>query len=866
MRMKLTLLLPLLFLLTAGGSAVKGSHLVGADIAYTCVNNCSLLVTLKAYRDCDGSPSISPTPLIFTLANGNCTASGPVPVNAWSTGIITELAPLCNSFQVTRCSNPGSPYLGIQEYRFERLYDACGLNNCVYDISWSTCCRSPVVSAIPNPGSTSIYIEGPSLNTNFPCNNSPIFDPNQPPFVCAGQPSQFSMSATDPDGDSLTYSLTNCYDQNVIPLTYNPGFSPQTPLGPSWNVNLDPVTGNFTMIPNPGNNEVGVVCVEASEWRNGQLIGTTVRDYMMAVINCPNALCGDNLAEGVYFKEDNNNCQQDAGEPGLNKRKLLILPDSVMVESQSNGYYAFAPKAGTYTVVPVPPANNLWINVCPPPGSYTITFPGSNDTISGLDFGDDAAVDCPAMWVDIGSNIVRPCFQTEYSIEYCNNGTDSAYNAFIELTLDTNYTIDSASIPFVTGSNGAYVFNVGNLGITECGQFNVWATLACDTALVGEVFCAEAHAFPDTTCLPPDPIWDKSSVQVSGTCQNDTVCFTVLNTGSPSNGNMQGPTNWRFYVNAQLTLQGTLQLCGGCDTVFCFPGNGQDYRFEVDQRPGHPGNSNPNAVVQGCGNPNNPVNFTLNQPLDDGDEFIAIDCRPAVNAYDPNEKYVIPRGVTSQYHYINKTDILEYMIDFQNTGNANAWRVVLKDTLSPLLDLTTIVPGASSHPYSWKINTGRELEFTFDNIQLVPEQVDPVASIGYVKFKIRQASTNTTGDRIENFADIYFDFNAPIRTNTTFNTIGRVEVVSVDFGEEPLDLAIYPNPTNGEVFAEVRNLMDGTPLQLEFYSLMGQKVVSESFEAGQLFQVSLDGLPQGVYVYRILDGEQMLQAGKIILK
>ena len=84
----------------------------------------------------------------------------------------------------------------------------------------------------------------------------------------------------------------------------------------------------------------------------------------------------------------------------------------------------------------------------------------------------------------------------------------------------------------------------------------------------------------------------------------------------------------------------------------------------------------------------------------------------------------------------------------------------------------------------------------------ITASVDSMASIGFVKFQIKQKPGNTMGTRIENGADIVFDFNSAIRTNTVFNTIGWPVVISVDLAPEAAAVKIYPNPTTGEVWQE----------------------------------------------------------------
>ncbi len=854
-------LLSLLFILL-GTTESQASHILGAEISYYCVNSCTVRVQQRAYRSCGGSSVISPNPFQFVSQSPGCTQ--PPPLNSWSATQVVELVPLCPAYATSQCTDPNAAFIGVQEYLWWRDYEICSVPNCIFILEWSTCCRTPNLSSLSSSSSTAIYLTSTTLNTNIPCNSSPEFDVPPPPFICAGQTSVVDFSATDPDGDSLVYALGPCFASPNTLVTYGPGYSATQFMGPTWNVTIQPDSGFITFTATPGTIVEGVICVYVEEWRNGQLIGTTSRDYTLPVLNCPNAICGDNLVTGTIFKEDNSNCIQDPNEPGLPNHLVMVLPDSVVVPTDSAGFYQFTPKAGTYTVIPLP-LSSVWNVVCPTPPSHTVVVTGTNTTTNGLDFGKDALFDCPVMYVDIGSGIVRPCFQNEFVVSYANAGTDTAFNAYIEVNLDTNYVIDSTTHPY-TGSGPVYTFPLGDLGIGQGGQFRIYATLACDTNLVSYVMCTEAHAYPDSSCLPPNPLWDHSSLSVTGTCVNDSACFNIRNNGPAGTSNMAGPTDWRFLTNTNQTATGTLQLCGGCDTTLYFPGAAQTYRMEVDQRPGHPGDSRPNATVQFCG-PGTPfLNFTTALPEDDADPFVSIDCKEVVNSFDPNMKYVTPLGVDTAFRYIDSTDVLEYMIDFQNTGTANAIQVVLRDTLSSKLDLSTISMGVSSHPYWWRINPERELEISFDNIQLVPESVDSLQSIGWVKFKIALKKGLQTGDRIENFADIYFDFNSPIRTNTVWNTIGWPVVISQERGKSPLDVVVYPNPTTGRLKARVDNLPQGTPLHLEVYSLVGQRVSAIDFEAGTTYEWSLTGVPKGIYIFRISNGNQLLKTGKIILE
>ena len=61
---------------------------------------------------------------------------------------------------------------------------------------------------------------------------------------------------------------------------------------------------------------------------------------------------------------------------------------------------------------------------------------------------------------------------------------------------------------------------------------------------------------------------------------------------------------------------------------------------------------------------------------------------------------------------------------------------------------------------------------------LPDSNVNEPASHGFIKFRIQQKASNPTGARIENTAAIYFDYNAPVLTNTTWHTIGNDFIIS----------------------------------------------------------------------------------------
>ncbi|WP_192811707.1 IPT/TIG domain-containing protein [Pontibacter sp. BAB1700] len=145
---------------------------------------------------------------------------------------------------------------------------------------------------------------------------------------------------------------------------------------------------------------------------------------------------------------------------------------------------------------------------------------------------------------------------------------------------------------------------------------------------------------------------------------------------------------------------------------------------------------------------------------------------PITDSYDPNDKLVTPRGRTEEFYTPTNT-ALKYKIRFQNTGTDVAYRVVVVDTLSEHLDLSTLQLGASSHPSRVEVTgKGRPvLTWTFDNIMLPDSTADEPGSHGYILFSIKPRADLAEKTLVENYADIFFDFNSPIRTNITQNRI-----------------------------------------------------------------------------------------------
>lgn len=159
-------------------------------------------------------------------------------------------------------------------------------------------------------------------------------------------------------------------------------------------------------------------------------------------------------------------------------------------------------------------------------------------------------------------------------------------------------------------------------------------------------------------------------------------------------------------------------------------------------------------------------------------------------SYDPNDKQVSPAG----YGIFGAVDIgqeeLEYTVRFQNTGNAPAYLVRIEDELPGGVDpLTLELVGYSHTPTDVRIDDG-VLKVEFNGIMLVDSGVSFTESQGYVRFRCAVVPGQPHLTSIENDASIFFDYNAPVITNTALNTLVDCALFSAGISAGDVDSLI----------------------------------------------------------------------------
>jgi hypothetical protein len=134
-------------------------------------------------------------------------------------------------------------------------------------------------------------------------------------------------------------------------------------------------------------------------------------------------------------------------------------------------------------------------------------------------------------------------------------------------------------------------------------------------------------------------------------------------------------------------------------------------------------------------------------------------------SYDPNDITVNKPAIEYSTYQSQDENWLEYVIRFQNTGNAEAIFINVDNEIDEKLDMSTLQMIYASHSYFLSFDN-RKASWFFDNIMLPDSTSDPEGSKGLIHFRIKMISDLLLNDVLESTAAIYFDYNEPVITNT----------------------------------------------------------------------------------------------------
>jgi gliding motility-associated-like protein len=289
----------------------NAGHIAGGEMFYkylgpgSAAGTKNFQITLRLFRDCNpinnsnGSiPPLLPSSVILGIfTNGtNLPFLASISVTRTSENSITLLKPY-------ECiQNP--PTVCYQVSTYETTVELPDNEN-GYTASFQTCCRINGLSNTGGGSNGSTYlctIPGTAQIGNG-TNSSPEFDVKDTVLICRNKGFTLPFTATDPDGDSLSYSFCDAYASPGINgagnnppasppysnLNYQSPYDGSSPMGN--NVVINPKTGIISgRAPsgniNPGGASYFIVNVCISEWRNGVEISQHRKDFTVKISDC----------------------------------------------------------------------------------------------------------------------------------------------------------------------------------------------------------------------------------------------------------------------------------------------------------------------------------------------------------------------------------------------------------------------------------------------------------------------------------------------------------------------------------------------------------------------------------------------------
>lgn len=281
LRKTLIITIGVIILLFASFSA-KADHATAGNITYKCVGKDSFEVTLTFYRDCNANIDLPSTASIKVQSGSTLLKT--LTVNLQSK---TDVTPICDT-SLSRCAKSTSSVpFGFKKFIYKGIVELAYGNSQYCDIkfSYTLCCRGWV-----NPNAD-FYVESNMNRCKSKCNSSPVFEYDPIFVVTTGQDVRMYQSATDEDGDSLVYLLTQPSAGPVSNLTFPSGVTYLKPFGQFVPFNYDTASGLVSF--KPSNTGSGLVAYKVEEWgkdSSGKAFkkGEIIRDALTTVQNGSN--------------------------------------------------------------------------------------------------------------------------------------------------------------------------------------------------------------------------------------------------------------------------------------------------------------------------------------------------------------------------------------------------------------------------------------------------------------------------------------------------------------------------------------------------------------------------------------------------
>jgi uncharacterized repeat protein (TIGR01451 family) len=275
------------------------------------------------------------------------------------------------------------------------------------------------------------------------------------------------------------------------------------------------------------------------------------------ICQCPTQAM-PNVISGKVYRDDNSNCIQDSGEPGLFNRILRVGPWPYYVTTDTAGYYVIHVDTGSFTVHSIP--ETFYSQLCPS-NDYSISFNSSPMTFTG-NFADTLR-QCHDIAVAVGGSWPRPCSTATTLIQICNYGPLPATNVQLTLELPDSTTLVSPLNYIANPSYNVYIYTWDTIQPNQCINMNVLYMVDCNVD-TGTVICFSALVMADSTDCDFENNYGHA-------------CVTVRNSFDP---NEKRVASFNFDANGYITNESITAL-DTLNYMINFQNTGTDTAYNV---------------------------------------------------------------------------------------------------------------------------------------------------------------------------------------------------------------------------------------------------------------------------------------------
>ncbi|WBM73324.1 T9SS C-terminal target domain-containing protein [Saprospira grandis] len=555
---------------------------------------------------------------------------------------------------------------------------------------------------------------------------------------------------------------------------------------------------------------------------------------------------------GYLYEDQNANCQKDSHE-------RLFVQQFICAERQGQRYYATTDSLGFYQFNALPfgeyqlwavRPSHYWQDACQLQGQYTVQLQHpqgqqQNIALQALDH-------CPFLQIQLDGANLDACSEQQQWLNYENRGSDTAYQAYVELFWPSRLHLDSASLPFIQIDSQSYRIDLGDLAPQASGQLDIWSSLTCDSVLAGQAFCLEAHVYPDSLCRP---IYQETVLAVSAECEGDSIVFYLQNIGLAS----LVPVRTQLIVIEDDLMQPPfpVTIYGAGVTEVRIPVQpGLSYRALLEQASGNWSAPVISDAIEGCGLDSlgqmhlGYIQQLANLPATVFGAEHCIVLQDSFKSLGHPQAQVLPLGYAAPA-YIFPSDPLH--VQFLLRGPFKG-QLRLRDSLSPYLLPSSLRQQASSHSANWALEEQGILKVDFGFIDLAAEEEL------LFSYAIEQQKNNRPSSLIrqqwsyqkDSLPWAFTALNSRVVGHNFFSVLSSAPASTA----RPLAYRFWPLPAQERLnYSALQGWEQGQEIRI--YNMLGQELGRYPL-LGPQGQIQLGDWPNGVYLLQLFSADRQL--------